>query len=437
MPGFGTSFVRRCAGLGGALAVASLTATAGADYAAPEPPPPAEPWYDAFSLRGFVDAYASFNWNVPKPQDRGNSTRAYDTTHGFALSWVGLDAAYDPDPVGGAVSLRLGPTADTYAASCLSAGTAPCDSDVGLTAVKQAYGSWKPDGPEGRITLDFGKFDTLYGAEVAESQDTFNYSRGVVYWYAQPLFHTGFRAAFELSPSVTAKLLAVNGYNNTVDNNVGKTFGLQLALTPSDTFAAYVGWLGGPEQDDAVVLECDPGEAYDVDLGGCAPAAGAPGGSQVVDQGGANELEAWRHLFDLVVAVDPTDDLSLVANADLVLEGVRSPDPRTLGVNVQQRTLWGAMLGARYQLDEVWAAALRGEYLADADGLAGFGPALALATGTLTIEAVPTENLVLRLEHRIDAVLEADAGKKIFPKGERDATESAMTTTLGVVVTTN
>ncbi len=423
--------------LAGATACTALASTSMAEYGTSEPPPPAEPWYDAFALRAFADGYASFNWAVPKPQDRGNTTRAYDGAHGFALSWVGVDAAYDPDPVGGALSLRLGPTAETYAASCFSAGAAPCDSEVGLGLVKQAYASWKPGGPEGRLTLDFGKFDTVYGAEVAESQDGFNYSRGVVYWYAQPLFHTGLRAAIELSPTLTAKVLAVNGYNNSIDNNVGKTFGVQLAVEPSDSFALYLGWLGGPEQDDAVLLDCDDGEAYDSVLGGCAPSPGAPGGAEVVDQGGANSFEAWRHLVDLVIAFDATDDFSLVANADVVFEGVRAPDARTLGVRVDQQMVWGAMLGTRYQFDETWAAALRGEYLADAEGLTGLGSGFAMTTGTLTLEAAPTENLVLRLEQRADVVLESDGSKKIFPKGERDATDSLMTTTLGVVVTTN
>ena len=43
-----------------------------------------------------------------------------------------------------------------------------------------------PGGKGSPITLDFGKFDTIYGAEVAESQDNINYTRGVLYWFGQP-----------------------------------------------------------------------------------------------------------------------------------------------------------------------------------------------------------------------------------------------------------
>ena len=431
---------RLAASLAGVLGL-SLTELAAAQAGAPEPPPPMEPWYDALDLRAFADAYGSFNYNTPKPQSRGNdATRAYDVTNGFALAWVGVDASYEADPVGGAVGLRWGPSAELYSGACFSGGATPCDGDIGLQFLKQAYASWRPGGPESVFTLDFGKFDTIYGAELAESQDNMNYTRGVVYWWAQPAFHTGLRANVEITPELGLTALAVNGYNNTVDNNAGKTFGLQLALVPSDSFGAYLGWLGGPEQDDAVIVSCDPGEAYDESVGGCAPSTGAAGGDEVVDRGGANDFDAWRHLIDLVINFDATDDLSFVLNGDLVFEGVRSIDPATLETDVDNQMLYGAMLSARYQLDETWAIAGRGEYFADPDGLAGFGSeGFSLATGTLTLEAAPTENLVLRLEQRGDFALgsDVDGGEDIFPKNERGLESQMITTTLGVVVTTN
>ncbi len=183
------------------------------------------PWYDAIEFRAFVDAYASVNYDFPKPQANANNiVRAYDTSNGFALSWVGVDATYPAEPVGGTVSLRFGPTANRIASSCLG-GT--CDSAVALTYVKQAFASWRPFSA---LTLDFGKFDTIYGAEVAESQDNMNYTRGVVYWFAQPLFHTGLRVNAQLSETLSLRGLLVNGINNTLDNNAGKSIGLQLGL---------------------------------------------------------------------------------------------------------------------------------------------------------------------------------------------------------------
>ncbi len=414
-----------------ALGVFAAPTTAGAQVTAPPPPPPLEPWYDAFDFRAFVDAYASVNYNFPKPQRGTNGpTRAFDTDNGFALSWAGFDASYEADPVGGTVNLRFGPTAEVVAG--------PDADTTGLQYVKQAYATWKPGGPESRWTLDFGKMDTIVGGELAESQDNFNYTRGLIFNLAQPFFHTGFRAGVEVLPELSITALAVNGWGNTIDNNQGKTFGLQLGVTPSDMLGFSVGWIGGPEQDDFLSIECDPGEAFDPAAAGCAPAPGAPGGTETVDRGGANDPSAWRHLVDVVVTVDATERLAFAFNGDLGIEGTRTDDATGLPVE-DTTTWWGFMVAARYQLTEHFALAGRYEYLDDKDGFAVGVDGLVLGSAALTLEATPTDNLVLRLETRGDFALESteDGGKDIFQKNERDFESSLDTTTLGVVVTTN
>src|SRR5262249_51227687 len=45
--------------------------------------------------------------------------------------------------------------------------------------------------------------------------------------------------------------MLVNGWDNVKDNNRGKTFGGQLALSPASSFTAYINYLGGPEQNDS------------------------------------------------------------------------------------------------------------------------------------------------------------------------------------------
>lgn len=277
------------------LLLGFLSSAALADGRAPAPPPPVLPWYDAVDLDAFVDAYGSVDWGFPKPQTTdGAPTRYHHSSNGFALSWVGLNMSYAPEPVGGTVSLRFGPTAP------LVAGPAEPDS---LRYVKQAFASFRPGGPEGALTLDFGKFDTPFGAEAAESQENFNYTHGVL-WAAQPLFHTGLRARYDLAAELSLVGLVANGINRSVDNNVGKTFGLKAELALLEWLDVGVGWLGGPEQDDFVRVACAEDTAYEPSAQGCAPSAGAPARSYTVDRGGANEFEAWTHLFDLVVTAN-------------------------------------------------------------------------------------------------------------------------------------
>jgi hypothetical protein len=402
------------------------------------------PWYDAIEFRAFVDAYLSVNWGMPKPQGGTNSlTRAYDTSNGFSLGWAGIDATYPAQPVGGTLSLRFGPSAERIGTGCIS-GT--CDAAVGLSNVKQAFASWRPWSSLG---FDFGKFDTIYGAEVAESQDDLNYTRGIVYWFTQPLFHTGLRVNAELTEELTLRGLIVNGWNNTIDNNVGKDLGLQLALNlprASDggpMLAASLGYLVGPEQDDTAIVQCDPNTQYfNYKVpSGCSTGAGGET-SGVVDRASSN-TKGLRHLIDLVATFTPTEALTVQLNADLDLERVRdSVDPQRF----IQHQWWGVMLGARYAFVDQFAVAARGEYLDDPDaygtGIAKLYPStdpllpgpsdVKMVTGTLTLDYRPSDYLILRLDNRIDW-----SNKKVFPVSVRELAGGMTTTTLGAVVTTN
>ena len=144
-------------------------------------------------------------------------------SNGFGLAWVGFDAGLRAATRRAAmVSLRFGPSADRPRRRD--------DANSGLEYVKQAYASWKPVVPS--CTLDFGKFDTIVGAEVADSQDDFNYTRGLLYTLAQPHFHTGPPRERRADPRAQLGRHGCQRLEHTVDNNVGKTFGLRPAREP-------------------------------------------------------------------------------------------------------------------------------------------------------------------------------------------------------------
>lgn len=412
-------------------AVLLASSSVAAQPVTPEPPPPAEHWTDIVELGAFADAYFGTNWDFPKPQKGPNRvTRGFDSTNGFAMSWVGLDARVQPEPVGGLIQLRFGPSAAVYAGP---------DESEGLENVKQAFASWRPGGADGSVTLDFGKFDTPYGGEVGDVQDNRHYTTGIMYWLTQPRFHTGLRATWDAADWLGVTGLVVNGWNRSVDNNTGKSFGAAARLRIADGFTVDAGWLGGPEQDDSTSLDCPVDTAYDPDARGCAPAPGTRAATYTVDRGNANDVDAWRHLFDAVVRLDVTSDLNLVLDGTYGMEGARRVDSTTGEISIADVAWYGAGLSARYQLTETYAVALRGEYVSDADGWARGVDGLELATGTLTLEATPTENLILRLDARGDFALGADddGAEKIFTSDVRENESRLLTTTLGVIVKTN
>jgi hypothetical protein len=417
----------------------------------PEPDlPPAEDgyveagdaWYDLIEFSAFVDAYASFNFNFPKPQFGKNKLRGHDANNGFSLSWVGINASYPADPVGGTVSLRFGPSAKQLGTACLEDDPSKqhCDSASGLENVKQAFVAWKPGGGESMLQLDLGKFDTPFGVEVAESHLNLNYTRSLLYWLAQPSFHTGLRANFAVHEAFDFRLLAVNGWNNTIDNNVGKSFGAQGTFhlrnaDGSDMLTASLGYMIGPEHDDTAQITCDEGEAFSpTSPDGCISAATSSSADRtgVVDRASSN-TEGLRHLVDLVVVADPIDRLRLVLNADYGRDKIRSNKNLSEFDSV---SYWGVLLGARVAIIDEFAVAARGEYVSDPKGyLSGYydrREELKLVSGTLTLELLPADFLTVRLDSRIDW-----SDKQIFDKEIRDMTGTQFTTTLGVVAHTD
>ncbi|HEY3816470.1 MAG TPA: porin [Polyangiaceae bacterium] len=385
------------------------------------PPAPEEHWYDTVKFEAFVDAYTNVNYNFPKPQGGTNQFRAPDVNNGFALTWVGLDVVHEAKPVGGTISLRFGP------ASSLFAGA---DTQYGLQYVRQAFATWKPTE---RLALDLGKFDTICCAEVPDSQKNMNYTRGVLYWVAEPLFHTGLRAAYQVTDAVTFRLMAVNGWNNSIDNNLGKSFGAQIAIAPVEQLSGNITYIGGPERSDTMTVTCPAGQSYSVDAYACVNQAGATGAPQTVEDKKANSR--WRQFVDALVNYNPTDSLAFALNGDFGYD--TALDPLT---GSERAVYWyGGMAAGRLAFNDVWAVALRGEWFRDPQGFmtGATNPAsgspldVIIRTGTLTLEAKPSPYLIVRLENRIDS-----ANQPVFRRGLNDANDVQVTSLLGVVVTT-
>ncbi|MET0595384.1 MAG: outer membrane beta-barrel protein, partial [Polyangiaceae bacterium] len=384
------------------------------------PPPPApeagtsRKWYDAVKIEGFVDAYASVNANSPKPQTGQNLGRAFDPTNGFALHWVGLGASYAPSPVGATVGLRIGPGSLLY-----NAGP---DIGVGLTYLKQAFVAWKPL-DEFPLQIDFGKFDTWIGAESADTQYDLTYTRSALFT-TQPYFHTGVRVDMPVTEQVDVRVYAVNGYNNSIDNNAMKTFGATVGLTPIKEVGLFFNYIGGPEQTDL------------------APPTMMGGAPSIVP--GANRR--WRHLGD-VVADLKFGHAHAVVNADVGTEKLAaatlaSTDPE------KSVTWFGGNVTIGYAITDVFGVAARAGYLGDPDGYmaplwgAPIGRKTSVVDATMTLSVTPTPNLIIKLEPRIDAVSsDAPGFEGNFPKAEGASppgvSKVLFTTTLGVVATTN
>ncbi len=229
-----------------------------------------------------------YTYNFRNPDSQENELRLFDhKANSFTLDLAELQFLKDA-PIGGMgykLKLSAGETAKFIHSLGLGIkdGQAPADTEAfDLTEAYLQYNA-----PLGKgLKFTFGKFATYLGAEVIEARDNPNYSRSFLFNYAIPFTHTGLSMAYPFADALTTSLYIVNGWDNTDDNNTGKTAGLGFAWTPLEQLAMNFNFMYGPEQK--------------------------------------NNNSNNRFLFDWVGTVKPVKNLSFILNTDY---GAEQQDP--------------------------------------------------------------------------------------------------------------
>lgn len=348
-----------------------LGLTAMADEAAPETPKPEETKAEtakpaAMTVDQIKDLLGmsiylqgGYTYNFRNPNSQENELRLFDhKANSFTLDLAELQFLKDA-PIGGMgykLKLSAGETAKFIHSLGLGIkdGQAPADTEAfDLTEAYLQYNA-----PLGKgLKFTFGKFATYLGAEVIEARDNPNYSRSFLFNYAIPFTHTGLSMAYPFADALTTSLYIVNGWDNTDDNNTGKTAGLGFAWTPLEQLAMNFNFMYGPEQK--------------------------------------NNNSNNRFLFDWVGTVKPVKNLSFILNTDY---GAEQQDPNASGADSKW---YGAAGIVKYDFTNLFSLALRGEYFNDPDG-ARTGTAQVLKEITFTPEFRIAKGLIIRPEYRHD-----------------------------------
>ena len=322
------------------------------------------------SVTGFVDGYYSYNFNHPHNSTTCSSgtsfvgaspscsgLRAFDSpTNQLSLNMVELILAKPPD----ATNNRLGYNVTFGFGNAMNVVNNTEAGGLGFAQyLKEAFLSYLVPVGKG-LQVDFGKFVTPAGAEVIETKDNWNYSRSLLFFYAIPFYHFGFRAKYTFSDKANVTGYVVNGWNNIIDNNTGKTYGASLALNPNKKWGVVETYFAGPET--------------------------------------TNNNNDWRQLTDTVVTFNPTGKLSLMANYDY------GRGDREAGLS---RPVWwsGAAGYVRYAFNDKYAVAARYENYDDHDGFTtgtGAGKGQIINEGTFTFERTIASHLITRWEYRRD-----------------------------------
>src|SRR6266581_5697000 len=170
-------------------------------------------------VSGYLDAgYSYANRNV---ETGGFSDRVFDSqNNSFALHQFALRVAKQPTRgFGGVVNITVGSDAQVIH-SFPEVTTSTFD-------VTQAYGQYA----SGPLTVIAGKFVTLQGTEVIWSPSNSNFSRSILFG-AIPFTHTGVRAGYAVSNTVTLYGGINNGWDQLTDANKGKTIELGATIIP-------------------------------------------------------------------------------------------------------------------------------------------------------------------------------------------------------------
>ena len=313
-------------------------------------------FFKATELSGFVDMYYGYNFNTPKTECATvgdvavfNCLRNFEVAHNsfsLNLAEVALEKKPTAESRGGfRVDLNYGPTA------AMVHGFEP--GGVGIYQnLQQAYVSYLANVGTG-LQLDFGKFVTQHGAEVIETKDNWNYSRSLLFTLAIPYYHTGVRATYSPNDKFTIMGDIVNGWNNVVENNTGKTVGVMATVKPVSPVSIILNYMGGPEQ--------------------------------------TNNNDDWRHLFDATVTYTASPQVTLMGNVDFGRDTVSGTDVDWHGL--------GAYL--KYQPIAWFALVPRYEHFWDPDGFST-GASQTVQEFTLTGEFKHKDGVLMRWEYRRD-----------------------------------
>jgi hypothetical protein len=351
--------------------------------------PPAAPTLDkvleasGITESGYIDAgYTYSNRAIdPNQPGAGVNTRVFDAqNNSFALHQLGLTLAKQPkEGFGGLVNLTVGKDAEV-----IHSFPEPNDSlGTGSTMfdVTQAYLQYA----SGPLTVIGGKYTTLAGTEVIASPSNNNVSRSMLFG-AVPFTHTGLRATWAATDTLSLIAGVNNGWDQLTDANRGKTAELGVTWNPVKPLTIAASYYDGSE-----------------------PTGPASNGS--------------RSLGDLVASWAFTDTLSvgleyLTFGQDNALAG---------GAKAKYSGFAGYFT---WLLNPKWRLAVRAESFDDHDGF-HFGttglptPGTKYKEGTVTVAFIPADNFELRAEVRDDT-----ADQAVFKQFDGTTSKSLMTMAL-------
>ncbi len=280
--------------------------------------------------------------------------------NGFTLQQAAITFAYQPTQgFGGLVNPIMGYDTNIFAPYGFKPIT-EFSSQTFSIDVPQAFLQYAKNA----FTVIGGRFVELAGYEVLFPTQDSNFSRSILYGYAEPFTVLGIRGTYVANDKLTLVMGINNGWDNIRDWSRTKTLELNGTYTPNSFFSFSPTIYTGQER---ATPQTDTGPT------------------------------GWRTLVDLVATFNLNEKLSVIANYD---GGWQTNAALPNGTD--NRAVWqGIAAYLNYTFNDKWLTSLRGEYFNDQDGFRT-GVRQAWKEVTLSLGYIPIKNTELRGEVRHD-----------------------------------
>lgn len=312
-----------------------------------------------FKVSGYIDG--SYNNLQRNYFTSGSFDRVFDNEkNGLTVHQTAITLAYQPlQGFGGLINPVMGYDTNIFAPYGFKPIT-EFDSQTFSIDAPQAFLQYTKNA----FTLSGGRFVELAGAEALfPIQDT-NFSRSILYGYAEPFTILGIRGTYVANDKLTFIAGINNGWDNIRDWSRDKTIELNASYTMNSFFSFSPTIYTGQER---VAPQTDNGP------------------------------EGWRTLIDLIGTFNLTDKLTLIANYDYGWQ-----TNATLPNGTNNKAIWQGIAGyLNYKFNDYWNTSLRGEYFNDQNGYRT-GVRQAWKEATLSLGYIRIKNLEIRAELRHD-----------------------------------
>jgi hypothetical protein len=316
-------------------------------------------FFKNFKLSTYVDAYYAYDNDKNIFQEQRELDLISPYRDQFRLNIAAVSLKYGTEKIRSTFILHYGDIPAT--------NWAPVTKFDMIQEANMGFSPYK------NLWIDAGYFITHVGAEGFPKNNVLSsFSLPV---YVEPFIQSGIKVGYDFSEKFSACLHIINGYNLFEDNNKNKSFGLQLAYTPTEKLKI----------------------SYNNIIGNEMP-TGVDGKTRIFN--------------NLIFNVAPCKKVDVIASFDLGIQ-----EKSKLSDTTSSAYSYGAFVSTRYKFNPQFSATIRGEFYQDIDGI------LSGAIGnynwlkgngiTLGCEYRPIESAYIRLEGRY---LRLDNELKVFYK---------------------